>query len=254
MKKPELKDFELTEEMLIRNKKENADLDREIERIANERKKRRKIILYVLIAVSIVVLFICLFSSFESIAGAFLILCVFCDIGWGIYVFNTQGETVSNFDMHEWYELKQKIVNCEIEERIKTYDAALEEYNAKKSCINEQSLVKVKVFLTDDIVISETWVVFSNVYLSNPQSYPNICVPDKYDEEFEKYYQNILQKQKKTMPKPKKRLGIEGKLAFYYPCSDLFMKLKDKRVGDKVTIGIGATYQILNVYNPGYEE
>lgn len=120
--------------------------------------------------------------------------------------------------------------------------------------VNEKSLVKVEQFrqLSPNNLFSfgEIWVVFSNTYLENANSYPDINIEKWTNLEFRECYYNLIEMQKEILPKPKKHLNIsEGDLDFYYPCSEIFTAMKGKVSGDIVKIRGGDIFKILEVVN-----
>ena len=121
--------------------------------------------------------------------------------------------------------------------------------------INEKSLVKVEQFthLSHDKLFSfgEIWVAFSNIYLENAGSFPDLDIKKLRTLEFKEYYYNLIEMQKGILPKPKKHLNIaEGDLDFYYPCSEIFSVMEGKQKGDVVKIRGGDIFKIIEIINP----
>ena len=250
MRKPTFEEFNLTEEMLMQNKKEYAQLESEIERSILRKKKIKKVTLVVSIAVTLMSGLIFCISNFKFAFAFYTFLSsIMWDMGFVIYYFQTKNDTLS---YSEEFDIKEKIVNNEIDENVKKYNLAVQKYKDMLTGVNEHSIVKVKLFssLDDAIQLGEFWLVFSNVHLANARSFPDISIPNKPNDEFEKYYYEVInhQRNNKIEPKFKKKLGLEGKVKFYYPCSDLFMAMKDKKIGDIVYVQFGK-YQIISIDN-----
>lgn len=248
MKKPELIDFNLTEDLLALNKKQISLFEKALDEKANQRNS----ICMTISIISAIVTFIAILISYEffivlGVWDSFLLL-FFGQ--WGFWWKNRSdvSETVKE-------ETRSLFVDRELAKRISAYHNAVYEYN-NKTRVKEHSLVKVVLLLPDIgspgefTEVSTSWCVFSNIWLSNPQSFPDIEIPENIDEAFTKYYYNLMEKQKDRVAKPKKGLNIKEPLNFYYPCSDMYGVLFGKNPGDIVTLKVGLPYKILEVINP----
>ena len=252
MRKPLLSDFGLTEQILEKhkaNEKEVADREEHYLRWA---KATRGKILIISLVVTFVVFIIAGVLEFNTFGCVMLSLSLFWDGVFGFYTYQTSDDTVIDISWSKRQELRYMVINRNVENAVADYNKALADYK-KATSINQYSLVRVELLLPpisgDRMSIGEQWMVFSNVYLSNPRSYPDIALSNLKNPSFEAYYYDLLDKQKKTPPKPKKALNIEGDFRFYYPFSDMFLALKGKNEGDIVDLSVGTSYKILEVIN-----
>lgn len=252
MRKPLLSDFGLTEQILEKhkaNEKEVADREEHYLRWA---KATRGKILIVSLVVTFVVFIIAGVLEFNTFGCVMLSLSLFWDGVFGFYTYQTSDDTVIDISWSKRQEIRYNVIDKNIEQAIDDYNDALWKYK-KATAINQHSLVRAELLLPpireERMSMGERWIVFSNVYLSNPRSYPDIMISSLSDPSFKEYYYDLLEKQKKTPPKPKKALNIEGDFEFYYPCSDMYLALKGKNEGDIVNLSIGTSYKILEVIN-----
>ena len=252
MRKPLLSDFGLTEQILEKhkaNEKEVADREEHYLRWA---KATRGKILIVSLVVTFVVFIIAGVLEFNTFGCVMLSLSLFWDGVFGFYTYQTSDDTVIDISWSKRQELRYMVINRNVENAVADYNKALADYK-KATAINQHSLVRAELLLPpireERMSMGERWIVFSNVYLSNPRSYPDIMISSLSDPSFKEYYYDLLEKQKKTPPKPKKALNIEGDFEFYYPCSDMYLALKGKNEGDIVNLSIGTSYRILEVIN-----
>ncbi len=257
IQKPELEDFNLTKELLKINQEQHNEADKKIrncfkESTRNRNEKLKKIGL-ISGGISVLLFFLALSTSFSEITMVFLTICLFWDLMYGLYAFQKSGENAAvNSEIID--RIKQETIDENLEKSIKDYNIAIKKY-WKATAINENSIVKAelvmpsinkeeKYFAVGEVV----WIVFSNKYLANPQSYPDIYIPREQDENFLTYYNTLIEKQKKIKPKLKKSLGLEGEVLFFYTCSDMFLKAKEKHKGDIIILFVGG-YRILEVIN-----
>lgn len=147
-------------------------------------------------------------------------------------------------------ELYDSVVDKDLEKRVSMYHDALYKYE-KSLIINKYSVVKAVLCLPPDYEkgIRTLWIVFSNIHLANPRSFPDIDTPRHINDDFKRYYNYVIAKQSHIIPKPKKALNITGEFKFYYPCSDLFIALDGKKAGDEVFVNGVTKYKILEVIN-----
>lgn len=246
MKKPALSDFNLTPELLKLNEKQHELYQKKLEEYIASKKEKSKTILICFILASLLALIMILTTESLFWEISFGLLSVM-DVVTGFYYFQTKECSIWNVDMDIRMKINEEVIDQEIDKNVNKYETALKEYEEKKFCINEYSLVKTKMsVLETDIGIQ--WLVFSNKHLANPRSFPTLDLPDHSNLEFEDYYYQLIEKQSSKIPKPKKHLNITEDMFFYYPCSDLFLAVKGKREGDRVQCGFG-TYEILEVRN-----
>ncbi len=252
MKKPLLSDFGLTEQILEKHEENKQEVKRREEHYLRYAKAIRKKILIISLVVTFIVFLIAGVLEFNTFSEVMLALCLFWDGVFGFYMFQTSDDSVGDILWSKRQEIRYKVIDKNIEQAIDDYNDALWKYK-KAAAINQHSLVRAELLLPpireERMSMGERWIVFSNIYLSNPRSYPDIMISSLSDPSFKEYYYDLLEKQKKTPPKPKKALNIEGDFEFYYPCSDMFLALKGKNEGDIVNLSIGTSYKILEVIN-----
>ncbi len=236
--------------MLIGYKEQTTRAESAIDVKSNKQKKQKKVgklkriaIIYFLASILIVlIIFKTNFSEFTRV----LLGIYGCGIPWVIIIcFGSDKKTV------EKDKTKEKIKK---EETTLDYNSVLSKNN-ETITINEKSLVKVEQFrrLAPNKLLSfgESWVVFSNMYLENYTSFPELNLRKWKTEEFREYYYNLVEIQKGILPKPKKYLNIaEGDLDFYYPCSEVFSAMYGKQRNDIVKICGGDILKILDIINP----
>ncbi len=131
-------------------------------------------------------------------------------------------------------------------------------FENKSLSINEYSIVKAELLAPSAIEkgsfssLGDRWIVFSNIYLSNSRSFPNLDITIKDINDWEDKYFDLLERQKKITPKFKKDLDIseEDKVEFYYPYTNMYYSLKGKRKGDIVLVNNCVPYRVKEVYTP----
>lgn len=254
MRKPKLTDFDLTEELLIQNKKEHALYCEKLNEYLKSRKRTKRIVLIVSLLISGLVLIINIADGFTTdCAGYSVGICFVWDLFYGLWLNQNPDETICDISATTCQKIANQTINPKIDDAVKKYTQAIKDYERKAHSINEHSLVKATLLLPFDVDLGVRWIVFSNIYLANPRSFPTLEIPDYYDEDFENYYKALTKKQESIVPRPKKHLNITEKMEFYYPCSDLFLAMKNKQANDIIELPIGASYKILQVINPDTE-
>ena len=252
MRKPTLEEFGLTEGSLKKYEQQEEEVERRLKGYLYEKEERRKKIGIASICVSAFIILGSIVAKFDEVSQILLSICLFWDVTFGFVYFQSKGETTWSISWDTREKIKYSVIDKKFEQSIKDYDEAMRQYK-KASAINQDSLVKVAMLLPsigkEETVLAEQWIVFSNEYLANPRSFPDVSMYDWTSAAFRTYYNNLMEKQKSIQPKPKKALNLDAELKFYYPCSDMFACMRGKNEGDKVTISIGAEYRILEVRN-----
>lgn len=250
MRKPLLSDFGLSEQLLKRYEEQEAEVERKLKGHLCERKKTRKKIVIASIVLTIIAQIVACTLKFDIVVQVIIGILVFWGVIFGLYYFQTSDDWDISYDKRQ--EIKYSVVDKRLEKAIEDYNEAMRQYK-KASAITQDSLVKVAMLLPSidkkETVLTEQWIAFSNIYLANPRSFPDISMYDWTSPAFRKYYNDLIEKQQDIKPRPKKALNIDGKLKFYYPCSDMFACMKGKNEGDKIAISIGVEYRILEVRN-----
>lgn len=252
MRKPLLSDFGLSEQLLKKHEEQEVEVERKLKGYLCEKKETRKKIGIASIVITIIALIIACALKFELAGQVIIGIPVFWDVIFGLYYFQTSDESTWDISYDKRQEIKYSVVDKRLETAIEKYEEAMRQYK-KESAINQDSLVKVAMLLPsigkEEPVLTEQWIVFSNEYLMNPRSFPDLSMYDWTSVAFRTYYNKLMEKQKSIHPKPKKALNLDAELKFYYPCSDMFACLKGKNEGDKVTTSMGVEYRILEVIN-----
>lgn len=256
MKKPELKDFGLTEELLKQNKSEHETYYERLESHLKYRESVRNKILVVSLVVSVILLIINIAKGFEkNFAGISLGICLFWDVVYGLTYFQSKGESKWDLSLELRNRIESEVINRQIDEAVKKYEEALREYEKKAFTINKYSLVKADLVTPMGTSVGIRWIVFSNIYLANSRSFPDIEIPYIMNKEFQDYYYKLTTKQKDITPIPKKHLNIQDKIEFYYPFSDMFFAMEGKKPRDTAELLMGSIrYRILDVINPDFDE
>lgn len=260
MKKPELHDFGLDEKSIAENKRQHDRSHQLLEEYVLKRKSIRKTILIISIVAVCIIIVSCLIIGFNNTAcGILLGLSLFWMVTYGVIYFQYSSETSWDISYDKKKEIEDSVVDKRLEQSIANYNRAIDKYEESLK-VNEHSVIEVEMLLPDFGLdkkrhsLGITWMCFSNIHLANPQYYPNINANKKnidYDD-FESYYKSIIEMQKSFPPEPKKDTPIPhgAKLEFYYPCSDAYLTLKGKKVGDIVELPYGVCgYKILQVFN-----
>ena len=196
MQKPELKDFGLTKDLLRKHEEQKKAVERKLLKYLQEKKDKRKTFAIFYFLASIIVLIIILATEFSEFSR--ILLGIYgVGIPWVIVVclIKTE-ETIRDISVSERTEIENSIIDRKLERLISDYNYALCRYKETTS-INEKSLVKCEQFirLTPDKLLSmgDVWVVFSNEYLENVASFPNLNMKIKATPEFKEYYHNLLE-------------------------------------------------------------
>ena len=255
MKRPELSDYGLTEKMIEQNKREHVLYDEKLRGYLENRKTNKKVICIISLIISGIFLIINMANGFETdFAGGCFAMCLFWDVTYGIYYLQTHDETVWDISYDKRDVIEKETINKKIDDAIQKYTKDVEEYEKKAHSVNEYSLVRAELLTPFGTSLGARWIVFSNIYLANPRSFPDLENPNIFDSDFRARYEQLTTRQRSITPKPKKCLNISDKMEFYYPCSELFSATENKQAGDVVTILYGSVvYKIIEVINPHYE-
>lgn len=252
MKKPLLSDFGLSEQLLKRYEEQEAEVERKLKGHLCERKETRKKIGIASIVITIIALIVACTLKFDLAGQVIIGIPVFWDVIFGLYYFQTSDDSTWDISYDKRQEIKYSVVDKRLEKAIEDYNEAMRQYK-KASAITQDSLVKVAMLLPSidkkETVLTEQWIAFSNIYLANPRSFPDISMYDCTSPAFRKYYNDLIEKQQDIKPRPKKALNLDVELKFYYPCSDMFACIRGKNEGDKITTSLGVEYRILEVRN-----
>lgn len=255
MKRPELSDYGLTEKMIEQNKREHELYDEKLRGYLENRKTNKKVIWIISLIISGIFLIINMANGFETdFAGGCFAMCLFWDVTYGIYYLQTHDETVWDISYDKRDMIEKETINKKIDNAIQKYTKDVEEYEKKAHSVNEYSLVRAELLTHFGTSLGARWIVFSNIYLANPRSFPVLENPNIFDSDFRARYEQLTTRQRSITPKPKKCLNISDKMEFYYPCSELFGAMENKQSGDVVTLLYGyVVYKIIEVINPHYE-
>ncbi len=257
MRKPELQDFGLSETLVEKNKQQHQKCEEMLKVALESRKSTRKTILIVSLVITAIAFIIVAATGFETEAtGIVMGICLFWDATYGIIYFQYSGETVWDLSYEKRKQIEAQVIDEKIENAIEKYNKAMAEYEKSRG-INEYSIVKAEMLIPpimdnkEYTSLGTGWMVFSNIHLRNPQSYPDLALNTNDFSSFESKYFALIERQKSAPPKAKKNSPIpqEEKLEFYYPCSDMYMGLKEKKEGEIVELPIGMCYKILKVIN-----
>ena len=252
MRKPTLEEFGLTEGSLKKYEQQEEEVERRLKGYLYEKEERRKKIGIASICVSAFILIGSIVAKFDEVSQVLLGICLFWDVIFGLVYFQSKGESTWSISWDTREKIKYSVIDKNFEQSIKDYEEAMRKYK-KANAINQYSLVRVAMLLPSidkkESVLAEQWIAFSNEYLANPRSFPDVSMYDWTSSAFRTYYNALMEKQKDIQPRPKKALNLDGELKFYYPCSDMFACMKGKNEGDKVTTSLGVEYRILEVRN-----
>lgn len=253
MKKPTLKDFGLTEELLQKYENQKKEVQHLLQNEIYKRNNRYKNVFIIFALISFLFLIIAIATDFCEFSRIMLGLSVLCAF-WCLAIwFPLRKDNIEDVDENKRREIERRIIDEDLDKAIFNYKIAMLEYGDMLK-VNEFSLVHVEycrvVSQTNLLSMWDEWIVFSNMYLENADSYPDLKTEDMASIEFEEYYRQLIEKQKNTAPKPKKEFSfINGELLFYYPCSNLFAEMEGKKEGDYVKISPEEVYEILEVIN-----
>ncbi len=250
MRKPELEDYGLSKSLLHKYKQQEKLADEKLESYIQTIKDRCNTIGMISIIILFITFFIFAATGFsETGAVVFGIPAAWLGIYWVPWV-QSRDYGWSDVSYEKRKELHDSVVDEKLEKAVRQYEKALLEYE-KSLKINEYSVVRASLCLPfgDEREITTQWIVFSNIHLANPRSFPDIRIPRYIDDDFKDYYDYLITKQSSITPKPKKALNITGELKFFYPCSDLFLAFKGKKPGDSVFVNGVTKYKILEVIN-----
>lgn len=249
MKKPRMEDYGLTEELI-------KEYDRQKSRmrdLVEGYRTKKKINLLVLIAIACIII-VCIIVKKDdpSSWSAALFFIAFPALGVFLWILDAYEGSISD---EKRKEIENQVVDKKLENAVQKYNDATWKYIFLpiSSTLNEKSLVNVDLLnlaiFENDRPIRNFWIVFSNIYLKNAKDYPEITSYMRNSDEFEDYYNNLIERQKSHPPVLKSNLNIEGEVEFYYPCSDLFFELEGSKEGDIVETGIGVRYKIKKIIN-----
>ncbi len=259
MKKPQLSDFGLTEKLVELNKQQHDEYWKRLEAYI----EKRKFIIRTLFILSLVVTFIAFVivacTGFEkNTTGYSMGICLLLDMILGLVWFQTHTDTTGDISIDRRIEIKKEVIDQKIDKAIESYKKAVSEYEEKVLSINEYSLVKAELLVPSFMEkgnftsMGERWIVFTNIYLSNSRSFPDLQITIKEINNWEEKYYELIERQKSIEPKFKKKLGIspEDKVEFYYPYTSMYSAMQGKREGEMVTVNGCVPYRIIKVINP----
>lgn len=259
MKKPELSNFNLTQEMIDLYQSQHESFRKNLDERLQSKKKLYIGIFIVSIIITILSAIIIFANGFDKdifgyVVGSFVVF----DIVWGCICFKDNDEW--SLSSSECERIKSETIDQDLEKKVLNYEKALKIYD-KSITIRELSLVKAellcpKIDIRNGSIngyhsIGMRWMVFSNKYLANPENYPELRVTMENQDYFDELYLSTIEKQKKTPPRLKCDIPVStsNQLEFYYPCSIVFSAMENKKPGDIVTTCLGVNYRILEVIN-----
>ena len=257
MKKPELKDFGLNEELIEEYKKQCDKINQFKKDFLRKRRIINRIILICSIVISSILCIycICMDDFNREVGKCYIIISIWTLIYTIAYFVFTSNNGVFDFSFIKLGKIIKSLSNNELKQSVENYNCAIKEYEESLK-INVDSLVQVELLLPytglseERTSLGSSWVCFSNIHLANSKYYPNIT--DMNFDGFKDYYDSLIENQKKYPPKPKKELIMiskNEKLRFYYPCSDAYFAFKGKQPGDIVYVQGVIPYKILQVIN-----
>jgi len=238
------------------HKRQTAKYYQAVQNHLDNKKQSKTIILIASLVITFIAFVISAATGFDkNVTGYSMGICLLWDVTYGLYYFQTKDDSTWDVSFEKRKEIEKNIINADLQKKTDAYNAALRKYEDSLK-INKESVVQVELLAPSisggRTVVSTIWMVFSNIHLANPRSYPDMEINFLDVQSFRAEYNALIERQKSVPPRPKKHLGIgeSEKFQFYYPCSDMFSAMTGKKPGDIVSLSIGVEYRILQVFNP----
>lgn len=270
MKKPTLADYDLTEDLIIKSKKQQILFKQEMQDyIENQHKKHQQTSIF-LFSIAGIMLFALILSSIiaEKINLSFALLFFIYLFSIVIYLFiydqyHSSSNPIKDIDDKIRKQIGCNIIDFELESRVNKYYEAVKEYQYQKSIVDNQSIVYTKIstynpFEKDYIFTGNYWIVFSNKYVTNAEDYPDLGDPsinyDSYRQRYNAISYHHQINEIKPIPKLDFNISQSDGFLYFYPGTNAHLALYKKRKGD-VSITRDPPFppqkfEILDIINP----